>query len=201
MAEPVSEFASLIQAWREGNQEAAQTLYERYNKHVANVVRHKLHKSLRRFFSEQDVTQAVWSSIWNDRDQFTFESPKALVSYLVRVSSSKVYDATRHHLGMAKRDMRREQPLEGSSEGKPELIQEVAGRTPTPSQEVMAEECWEKMIEGLPAPYPEALTMLRQGHAHREVAAKLGLHPRNFQRILQRLRQRFPLLRREVASP
>jgi RNA polymerase sigma factor (sigma-70 family) len=189
MAEPVTEFQRLMQRVREGCAEAAQEVFERYNLQVRLFVRRKLHQRLRRQYDSTDFAQSVWASFFQEPpDRYTFDTPEALVSFLSRVAYHKVVNATRHKAA-AKNDLRREASLDERRKDTDEPVSEVAGDVPTPSQEVMAEECYAQMLRGLPASYRRALEMLRQGHSQREVAAVLDLHPKMLQRILQRLRR------------
>jgi RNA polymerase sigma factor (sigma-70 family) len=189
MAEPVTEFEALMRRVREGDAQAAQEVFERYNHHVRLVVRRALHQRLRRQYDSTDFAQSVWASFFQEPPgRYTFTSPEALISFLSRVAYNKVVTAARHRIGAAKNDVRREQPLDTSSPEETGRMPDVAGDTPTPSQEVMAEECWVQMVEGLPPSYRRALEMLRDGHSHREVAAVLGVHPKMLQRILTKLR-------------
>ena len=69
------EFALLMQSVREGSQEAARTLFERYGPHIRRVVRRKLHQKLRPQFDSVDFVQDVWASFFAQQGrQASFES-------------------------------------------------------------------------------------------------------------------------------
>ena len=63
----------------------------------------------------------------------------------------------------------------------------ASSRNATPSQVAVANEEWERLLEGQPAHYRLALELLRRGHTHAETAARLGLNPKQIQRLVQKL--------------
>jgi RNA polymerase sigma-70 factor (ECF subfamily) len=181
------DFRSLMERVRSGSDEAARELFDRYSGHVARVVRRRLHARLRTQYDSLDFLQAVWASFFTAPLHRALERPEDLIGYLSRMACNKVVDANRRRFGAQKEDARRERSLEAPEGG---WGAEVSARQPTPSQVAIAEESWEKMLEGQPAPLRRALVMLRQGHTYRDIAAEVGLHPKALQRFLQKLMER-----------
>ena len=115
------------------------------------------------------------------------ETKKALEEK--RIASNKVIDTTRKRLLTQKHDVRRETPLEGDDLERGGLEDALAGPSPTPSQVVMADERWQRLIEGLPPGHRRVLELLRDGHTHLDIARTLGVHPKLIQRLVARLRE------------
>jgi hypothetical protein len=68
------------------------------------------------------------------------------------------------------------------------LANYVPGRVPTPSQYVIADECWQRIVAGLPPAHCRVLELLRDGHSQVEISRALGVDVRLIQRLLNRLR-------------
>jgi RNA polymerase sigma factor (sigma-70 family) len=188
MPEP-SEFESLMERVRAGCHDAAREMYELYAEPVRKVVRRALHQRLRSQYDSLDFTQSVWASFFLEpADRYAFNSPEELVSFLSRLAYNKVVDKARQRQGTGPSRSLQER----GGRRKDELGAELPVRAPTPSQEAMAAERWESLLQGQPPEHQRALELLRQGHTQREVAAVLGLHPKLLYRILQQLRLKVP---------
>jgi RNA polymerase sigma-70 factor (ECF subfamily) len=182
------DFRSLMERVRTGCDEAAREVFDRYSDHVARVVRRYLHQRLRPQYDSLDFLQAVWASFFTaGLERRRFERPQELIAYLSRMACNKVMDAHRKRLGAHKEGPVLEHPPGVDVEGQPA---EAAARQPTPSQVVIAEESWERLLRDQPPPLRRALEMLRQGHSYREIAEEVGLHPKALQRFLQKLTER-----------
>ena len=179
------EFAQLMQRLREGSEEAAQVLFERYGPHILRVVRRKLHHKLRPQFDSIDFVQDVWASFFADRSrQATFDRPEALVRFLANMACHKVIDAFRHNVQTKKRDVDRDRPLDQVVNTKDPRL---AARQPTPSQVAVAKEQWDQLLDRVPEHYRPILTLLREGDTREEIARKLGLNEKTVQRVLRRI--------------
>jgi RNA polymerase sigma-70 factor (ECF subfamily) len=189
MAEPLSEFDSLLERARTGDQDAARELYERYSGPVRAVVRRALHQRMRSQYDSMDFVQSVWAAFFLVPEEGpSFACPEDLVKFLSCIAYNKVVDKARQRLGTQKHDETRVSSLEEVYGNEAPLAEAVPMRTPTPSQEAMATERWESMLAGQPPEFQRALEMLRLGHRQSEVAAVLGIHPKHLQRVLQQLR-------------
>jgi len=187
----LQEFNKLMEQVRGGSDEAARALFERYGGHVRRVVRRRLDQRLRGQYDSDDFTQAVWASFFaTPVTTIDFTNPDDLVSFLASMAYNKVAEAYRRRIGAAKRDCRRERPLQQDHDEK-----SIAPRDPrqaTPSQEAIANEHWEQLIADQPAHYRLALELLRRGHTHAETAARLGMNPKSIQRLLEKLNRGSP---------
>ena len=189
MSPPEDDFRQLMARVRAGSEEAARELFDRYSGHISRVVRRRLHRRLRTEYDSLDFLQAVWASFFAvSLDEYTFERPEDLIGFLARMAYNKVVDVTRRRFGTVKHNINSELPFEEASSVS---AKQVAVRQPTPSQEVMAEERWEQLLEGLTPPLRRVLELLRQGYTHKKIAQEVGLHPKMIQRFLRQLAERW----------
>src|SRR5437870_3238249 len=85
------EFAHLIQQVKDGSEEAARTLFDRYGHHILRMVRAKLHRKMRSQFDSQDFAQDVWASFFGAPIRETnFESSRVLVAFLANMTYHKM---------------------------------------------------------------------------------------------------------------
>jgi RNA polymerase sigma factor (sigma-70 family) len=177
---------------RGGCPDAARELYDRYSDPVQRVVRRRLAQKLRREYDSTDFLQSVWASFFNvPVDRFTFANPQALVAFLSQVAYNKVADAARARVGTQKRTLSRETPLDSPGPCGRAPLAEVLATSATPSQYVMAEERWQKLLDAHPPGHRRVLELLRQGHSHVEITRLVGVHPKVIQRLVQQLRNEF----------
>jgi RNA polymerase sigma factor (sigma-70 family) len=185
MADPLAEFRDLLGRARRGDPDASARLFERYGQTIIKAVRRRLHHRMRTQFDSLDFAQDVWTSFFTgDACRFEFDTPAALAAFLEEVARNKVIDATRARCEIQKRDLRRERSL---AEEATVAQAEAARRGPTPSQYVMAEEEWERLLERAPEHHRRILVLLRQGHTHDEIARKLNTTTKTIQRLLRHI--------------
>jgi RNA polymerase sigma factor (sigma-70 family) len=191
------EFASLMQRVREGSQDAARELAEVYGPHIFRVVRRRLNKKLRTKFDSSDFVQSVWASFFAVQPTVaSFETPEALIGYLVAIARNKIVDEIRQRQVSVKRNINRERSLDGSAALQVEALE---ARQPTPSQIAVAKEQWEGWLEKLPSHHQVVLHLLRQGNSQREIAAKLGLDTKTVRRVIQKIAPEYTLHEPEQA--
>jgi RNA polymerase sigma-70 factor (ECF subfamily) len=184
MPNSASEFNALMQRLRNGDNDAACELLDKYGEHILRFVRRKLHKQLRSKFDSVDFVQAVWASFFADLPDNDFDRPQALMAFLITLAQHKLVEAVRQRLGTAKYDVTREHPLDGRDAGPTDGL---AGREPTPSQVALANDEWREMVTSLPRQYQHMLALLREGHTHQEIADALGVNERTIRRLLDKL--------------
>lgn len=190
MADTPKDFLDLMRRIREGDEPAARELYEHYGRHILRVIRRRLHQPLRSRFDSTDFAQSVWTSFFAGATQTChFDSPQALVAYLEKMAFHKVSGAYRNGVRAAKRDRTRErsldEPLVEGAEGAPHAY--LASPSPTPSQEAVARESWDRLMEGQPVVIRRILTLRREGHTYEEIADILETTTKTIQRLLRRL--------------
>jgi RNA polymerase sigma factor (sigma-70 family) len=186
MSEGETEFDRLMERVRAGCPQAAQEVFVRYGEQIRILIRRRLSQRLRPRYDSADFLQSVWGSFFVRADDYIFRTPDDLVGFLATLAFRKVAEAGRQ-LTLGKYDVSRQERLGPESDAPP-------SREPTPSQVAIAEDQWQLILREQPPDYREALQMLRGGHTHREIADRLGLHPKTIQRIVDRLKLRLELL-------
>jgi RNA polymerase sigma-70 factor (ECF subfamily) len=184
MAVSPDEFRELMERVREGSEDAARELLNRYGEHILRVVRRKLHRELRSKFDSVDFVQAVWASFFADiPHRGNFDQPQALIAFLVTLAQNKVVEAVRQRMKTQKYNINRERPLEAAAAGGGK----VASRDPTPSQVAIANDEWRRLLAELPDRYHRMLVLLREGHTQKDIARELGVNEKTVRRVLDKL--------------
>lgn len=165
-------FRELMAAVRGGCADAAQHFCELFSPSLLRVVRRRMALALRSDFDSQDLLQNVWKSFFEAFPEHdAFASPDALKAYLQRMAANKTADAA-----CAVRRRRAEISVGGQE-----------APTFTPSQYLLADEEFERLLRRTPTHYHDALHLLRSGATQAEVARQLGISERTIRRILRRL--------------
>ena len=181
MTDANEEFERLMERLRAGVPGAVEELHEMYGVHVLRAVRHKLQQRMRRQYDSLDFMQDTWCSfIAAPPETYTFTSPKELILYLARSAFKKVKAAARHCVTEG-RDILREEPLREEPSG-PVIA--------TASQAAIADERWERLLEGLSPIQCQIVRLLQEGYTHEEAAQKLNLHAKAIQRFIRKLAER-----------
>jgi RNA polymerase sigma-70 factor (ECF subfamily) len=187
MPESREEFTDLMRRLRDGSEDAARELLDRYGEHILRVVRRKLSRELRSKFDSVDFVQAVWASFFAGVPRRRFDRPEALMAFLVALAQNKVIDAVRQRMQTQKYNVNRERPLlDGSvaAEGAG-----LAARQPTPSQEAVANDEWRRLLAELPDRYHRMLVLLREGHTQKDIARELNVNEKTIRRVLEKLNE------------
>lgn len=157
-------------------------LYAASDQFLRRAARRWLTPGLRQRFDSADVVQAVWAGLVRaGAGAGDFPDPEHFRAFLARAVRNRVFDwARRHRAGLA---VERPDPA-----GR--LVGRVPGREPRPSEEVRADDLWERMNALCPPEHRSILALRRQGLTLDEVAARTGLHEGSVRRILRDLSRR-----------
>jgi RNA polymerase sigma factor (sigma-70 family) len=149
---------------------------------LRRAARRWLSPELRQKFDSADVAQSVWAGLFRAGVAAArFQGPEQFRAFLVRAVRNRVFDwARRHRAGLAAE--------------RPDPAGRFAGRAeaadPRPSEEVRANDLWERMLTLCPPEHRPILTFRREGLTLDEVAARTGLHEGSVRRILRDLARR-----------
>jgi RNA polymerase sigma factor (sigma-70 family) len=184
MSSTENEFERLMARIRTGDEEAARELFDRYGQAIQMAVRRRLNRRMRSEFDSLDFAQDAWASFFHiPPERCTFHTPRELMAFLTRLVQNKLIDAYRQRYQTAAHNQRKVRRLRPNTHDLP-------GRQPTPSQLVIADETWNRLLQNKPPKVRLALEMLREGRSRQEIAESLGLHPKMIQRFLQQLNHR-----------
>jgi RNA polymerase sigma factor (sigma-70 family) len=185
MENRADEFAGLMARVREGSEEAARELYERYGRHILRVIRSRLSKKLRSKFDSGDFAQAVWASFFALAPHVKIaDRPDAVAAFLAHMARNKVIDAVRQRLATARYNVRRESSLEDLTEHE---RMELAAADATPEQIAIAREEWSRFLNSMPALHRRIVLLAREQRTQQEIADSLGLDRSTVRRVFRRL--------------
>ncbi len=173
------EFNRLLHEARTGCDPAAREIVDRFTPFMQRVIRRRLNPRLRSVFDSADFSQSVWASFFAMAPQkHDFQAPEELVRFLEEVARNKVVEQIRRRLGTRNHRVRREIPLENEDE--------LKARSPTASQEAIARERWQQVLQKQPD-HQEIMDCLRGGLSRQAIAQRLGISERTVRRAIRRL--------------
>ena len=132
--------ATLLLHIQQGDTQAIDQLYRRYQDRVLTAVRYRLGRKLRQKVESADIVQNVLMDALKKVESFDFRTEGAFLHYLNRLVENRIRDEARHW-DAGKREMGKEQHLGGqrsSTEKNPLDLQDRG--LPTPSSIVGARE-------------------------------------------------------------
>jgi RNA polymerase sigma factor (sigma-70 family) len=185
----------LLDALKNGNQAAAQPLWERYHSRLMGLARQVLHSSPRGHADEEDVVQNAFNSFFqgvangrfpqlNDRDN--------LWRLLVVLAARRAIDQVRRE--------RRQQPAGVTPGSDPSIsllvgldddavLEQVVAREPTPELAAELVEQYENLLNRLGDATLRQLAIWKlEGFTNGEIAAKFGCSRRTVIRKLETIR-------------
>lgn len=181
---PVQEdsFRTLMRGVQRGSPEAAEQFCRTYQPHIIRVVRRRLMKRLRVRFDSLDLVNDVWLSFFSRPPRNRqFPTPIALIVYLEHMAQNKVIET-------AKQAWRQKNtPSREDGSDPPDGRANPPGRNPTPSQLLMAQEAFDRLLAGRPPHEQRILTLLREGLRHEDIARRMGTNAKTVQRLVRRI--------------
>lgn len=178
-----TQFASLMRRLRDGSEDAAWELVEQYGSSVQRVIRRSLNEQMRSKFDSLDFVQAVWFSLFRERERFNrFETPAQLTAFLMGMAKNKLAHEHRRRLNTKKHDLRREQINDSSDHS-----DDHSSTCPRPSQIAQARELWNSIIAGESEQNQSVVKLRLAGLTYEEIGSTLGIHERTARRVIDRL--------------
>jgi RNA polymerase sigma-70 factor (ECF subfamily) len=177
---------SLLNLWRDGNQEAARVLFDRYADRLVAVARRHINHRLARRLDPEDVVQSVFRTFFRRArsGELNVYDPDRLCALLARITINKSIDQINYHKA-AKRNLNLDADS-GSVEQ--DLVAQVLDREPSPEAVNMFLDQLEHFLGQLGPDERQVLEMRMQGYTVEEIARKLGTYDRKVYRILERAR-------------
>jgi RNA polymerase sigma-70 factor (ECF subfamily) len=185
------DFAGLLARAKSGDAAAIGGLLSTFEDEVRMMVRVRLPRSLRAQFDSMDFVQAVWQSVfagWAE-GSVDFEDARHFRGFLAGVARNKVLAEYRKRTQSKKYALSREERLY-VRRGDREEPREVVAPDPSPSQEIQARDCWDRMVEGRPTREAEVIELRRQGLTFEEIAERTGQSERSVRRVIEAVRLR-----------
>jgi RNA polymerase sigma factor (sigma-70 family) len=185
MSQQDDDFRELIRQVREGSEDAAWALVERYGDRVQRAVRRSLNQRLRSKFDSLDFVQLVWSSLFRTRSRLDrFERPEELAAFLITMARNKVGMEVRRRLCTDKYNVNREVSLDGNLFDVPGPL---SSHEPPPIEVAIARERWENLMGGQPERCRRIVGLRLQGNTCQQIADELGMAECTVRRFLKKL--------------
>ena len=175
---------------KEGDEAAAQNLWERYFERLVLLGRKKLGTNPRRAGDEEDVALSAMDSFFQGARDGQFPKLKDrdnLWRLLVVITARKAADHVEHERRQKRGggNLITESALDAAVEGEQRGIEAIIGVEPSPEFAFMVVEQLEVLLARLEDSVArEVATMKLEGYANKEIAAKIGCSLRTVERKL-----------------
>jgi RNA polymerase sigma-70 factor (ECF subfamily) len=175
---------SLLKDLRQGNQDAATQLYQRYAQRLRTLAQAQCSAELGRCVEVEDIVQSVFGSFFRGASQGFYDVPKGdeLWGLFLVIALNKIR-AKGTYYRAAKRDTRR--TLAGVE--LEHTLQQVAARDE--SAEGLLRFTIDDVLGQLPATHQEVLRLRLEGYEVKEIAERIGRSRRTCERLLQEARK------------
>lgn len=160
---PQESFSQLLRKARQGDPAARESLFRRCRSYLEVLARGHLSTWIQPKVDPSDVVQQTLLEAFQDLDRFAGRSEQQWRAWLRQILARNAADLVRHYRGTAKRDPRRERPLQAAATGQRSSYSlPLADREPTPSQVLVR---WEEELQvaeailRLPEDYQEVIRL------------------------------------------
>lgn len=179
----------LLQRWRDGDEHAADELFEAYIDGLLAYVRRRMSPALARRLDPEDVVQSVYRSFFTRaRDgQYVIERSGDLWRLLLGISFNKLQSQVEHHTA-GKRSYRREVHA-AASEAREDAAGQLANAGPSVEEVLAVSEELDRLITSLPERNREILDRRLRGESIPDIAAAVGRSERSIRRVLGACRE------------
>jgi RNA polymerase sigma-70 factor (ECF subfamily) len=185
MAEP-AEDKYLVSLFRQGDQDAARQIVDRYLNRLLTLARRRLSQRLASRVDPEDIVQSVFRTFFvRVKDgQFAFDDQDDLCKLLMRITLHKTLRQVAFHKA-GKRDPNLETPR---GEHHHDQMMALFDQEPTQEATVAFLDQLEHFLGQLRPQEREILEMRLQGHSNEEIANKLGIYDRKIRRVIEHVR-------------
>jgi DNA-directed RNA polymerase specialized sigma24 family protein len=180
-----------ILALKEGDQEAAQRLWERYFLRLAQMAKHRMERLPSPIVDEEDVALSVLDSLCRGAQAGRFPDLRDrsdLWSLLVAITKQKVADKKRWQYRQKRGGGKalNEADLAPDAAGRQLTLDDLVNDAPTPDLMVALEEECARMFGMLKDDTMREIAAAKlEGYSSREIAERLDVSPRTVQRKLE----------------
>jgi RNA polymerase sigma-70 factor (ECF subfamily) len=177
---------ALINLWRQGDQDAARQIVERYVDRLLVLARRRISQRLASRIDAEDIVQSVFRTFFvRLKDgRFVFQDEDDLCKLLVRITLHKTLRQVAFHKA-AKRDPSLET---NQGERHREQLLAVLDREPSAEDALAFEDALDKFLAPLSEQERQIIQMRLQGCTNDEIAQRLGLYDRKIRRLVEHVR-------------
>jgi RNA polymerase sigma factor (sigma-70 family) len=182
--------ANLLARWREGDEQAAAQLFERYAQRLIVMAQRRLPGKLAARVDAEDIVQSVYRSFFiaARNGRFVLQQSGDLWRLLLGITLHKVQHQVRFHLA-DKRTVSSERAGGGSKDGHFHLPVHLLAQDPSPEEAAALADLLEAAMSGF-KPLDRRMIELRlQGYELHEIAEETGRCVHTILRVVRRFRQ------------
>jgi RNA polymerase sigma factor (sigma-70 family) len=172
----------------DGNQQAAEQLWQHISSRLHEFARQKLNSQTRRHYDENDAANSAFHSLCGGLADGRLEARNrdALWGLLAVITSRKI-SAQQRYLN---RDKRGGGAVRGESSFGDAGINAIAGNQQTPDVLAEISESCQQLLDALPEETMKKIVLLKfQGATNSEIASELNCTERTVERKLERIRR------------
>jgi RNA polymerase sigma factor (sigma-70 family) len=183
------ESLALVARWREGDEQAAAALFERYAGRLVALTRQHLSLRVAQRVDPEDVVQSVCRSFFAGarEGRFVFEQSGDLWRLLVAITLHKVQDEGRKQMAEM-RTVAREKSF-GSEQSLFGLNPQALAQVPGPAEAAALADLLEQVLSRFKPAQRRMVELRLQGYPIEEIADETGHCRHTVTRVLKRARQ------------
>jgi RNA polymerase sigma-70 factor (ECF subfamily) len=177
-------FIRLLTELRQGDEQAAAEVFERYTRRLIGLARSRLDQRIAARVEADDVVQSVYGSFFRrvERGEFDLEGWTSLWALLAQITIFKCNRQVVFHRAQ-KRDLRRDQPGSDGPEANDRF--EPFSRDPSPEEVLALTELLESLLRGLPEQYRQIVSLRLAGHTPPEISSAAQVSSRTVERVIR----------------
>ena len=176
MDEETSEFQTLIQQAREGDQQALGHLLDNHRDFLVRLANQQIGEKLRARVDGSDVVQMTFLQAVRAIEDFHGSERGEFVAWLKQILSRNVSVAVRDHAVLQKRALKKERRLDDSRNSGPALRQALSAEQSTPSAKAIRTEEASHLLQLLDQLPEDQRTAVRLRHCEDWTLAELAEH-------------------------
>ena len=176
----------MLSQWRGGDQDAAQSLFDRYARRLAALAEKNLSQKLAARVDGEDIVQSVFRTFFQRSacGEFRIHNSVEIWQLLVTITLAKVRSEARRHTA-EKRNVEAE--VHGSIH---EWLPQAIETEPGPAEAAALVDEIESILNGLPDEYSQILTLRLEGRSRSEIAETIGVTRQTVSRVLAGMQRR-----------
>jgi RNA polymerase sigma-70 factor (ECF subfamily) len=188
MSEPDS-FEALMQRLRNGDDDAASEIFNRFAHRLIGLARSRLNERLRQKLDPEDVMQSVFKSFFRVQadGKLDLASWDSLWALLTVITLRKCGHRIEYYRAACRRVDREVTPRASGDESTASF--EAIARDPSPADAAMLAETVEQVLRELEPREQEIVSLSLQGFSAAEISAQIGRTERTVHRALKRVRE------------
>ena len=177
---------SLLERLREGEPDAATTLYLRYAQRLQRLAGYQTSEALASRVTSEDIVQTVFRTFFRrvSQGEYKIIEGQDLWKLLLVIALNKIRKSAKYHQAQ-KRDLRRSETYETQYfERMPDQ------ETPQELPYLMLKMTIDELVRGLPEAYQQIIELRIEGNTLDEIVQKTGRAKRTAERVLQEFREK-----------